>query len=309
MRGAESFTLVDDEDTDPETGLVETLPLSSDVIRRVTALAAAHEMLVVPLAYTPRVDPGAVGSSQTQFVVSASADQGPLIVVSLQAPAGRGAALVQLQTSGRMLQDGRARADDLFELPATRGQHLLTSPIVVDRGDSLIIDTQLGAADEWGPLEVWRVGVLAFREVRGGVLAVPGPAADHLAMSIRAQGEWYAAGVITPPGQEYVPVSGGDIVVETLTLACDEAGENETAPSKVELWIGDTRVTPDPDFRPAASTGSGLSLEYVAVGLRMPMRATTRARVSLTWPVTEDEQLPVRYVLQGRRIPGQGGPQ
>lgn len=309
--------LMRDDETEPMGELTETLPVTTgELLRRVTAMASARGLLVVPMHYTPKVI--GLGTRNCEHIVDTAQDQGPLVVVAIEMPPDRlidevsaveySRSRLDIITSGRRLVSGRPQYSDIAFIPRDqRGQYQwLTSPVVIDRGSQMQLTTELPASSAvWQSGDAVRIVALAFRERVGGVLSVPGSVADDLVFELRRQGELYLAAVETAPtpGDFYVALAEGDVVVETIIVATDPIASNNNLPSSIDIKLADLSLAPGDAWRPALIGATTSRIASAMTGLRIPLVRSTRARIITRYRSDATAPTTCRYTLIGRRAP------
>jgi len=280
-------------DTAPtQSSTSETLPLAGESLRRLTALAAQRGLVCAPQIYTPAVSSSQAGATgMVTLTLNAQGDQGPLVVVGVvpMSDVGKEPHELQIQSGGRRLLEGRVRGADLFTVPLSAAQPQLTTPILVRRGDTLSLNlTAPGRVFLIG--EKYRLQVVSFYDYDSGNLRPCGRGADDLVDELMSEGEFYASGVIAAE-EGYVPVSGGNVVVETLVVTASLPPEGFDWPVMTQVFLGDHLVTPQ-DAAP---------IPFTSTGLRFPLASSTRVRIRNTYNPAIPGLQPVRVVAIGRR--------
>ncbi len=260
------------------------------VPRRLHQLAARFGLVLVPVVYTLPC----VGGVPTEVLtVQPDTAEGPIFVLGITSEANMGTPAtddweIGIASGARTLVEGRVRARTaLFSL----GEDGLHAPIVVLRSDTLRVTVSIP-----GGVTVANEGFTVFGfAVRTRDGAREGSLADRLAAAVRAEGEWYAAGLVTT-AQDSVSLSY-DGIIQGLSIGVDPAGAGAAADT-VRVQIGNLDVTPQP------LSGSVL-LNLGAAGRssqRLPFYAGARVTVYPTYQAANPQ--PVSVVVVGRRAVG-----
>jgi hypothetical protein len=298
---------------------VQALPPVGVVARRIAEMAEYYGLIAVPQWYTGRVMDASGLQTRARIEVSQDATEGPFFVTDIQTPSADddwGKWEIGIQSGSRRLIEGRVRIFDAFQVPQIYANEVLPAPIVVLRGDTLIVSLVSASDAEDTPVPIPAdVGVL----VKGFVLRTRkgerlGDIADEIAERLRDEGEYYAAGVVSQKSGVSINISSTMIVQSLVAGADRSSSEGFKNPTGLRVMLGNYDA-----FPPQGKTSVGLDLEVVAnaspfdrplsfqTDLRYPIRAGQRLVVYGEWPTNADVPMAITACVIGRRQ--RGGPE
>jgi hypothetical protein len=263
------------------------------VARRLHELAASLNLTLLPLIYTAEC---AGGLSEETLTIQPDTAEGPVFVYDIQAPSSLGTLSANtwelgLASGSRTLIEGRVRGRRILQDMDENG---LNAPVVINRSDTLRVTLSMPTPGLTVAGQGIFVQAFVVRSVEG---ARVGALADRLARLVRAEGEFYCAGVVAT-AQDSVSLSYGGIM-QAFSIVVDPAGAGAAA-SAVKVTLGNHEITPTQlSGNVFPSPGPG------AVALRNCRNAfAAGARLTLYPSYLAANPQPVSVSLVGRRRVG-----